>query len=70
MALTNAERQAALKARREETTRLLAEQNTALLEENAELRAEVTALKEKVHKLEIAALKAQLKQATSDPKKR
>ena len=41
MALTNAERQAALKARREEMTRMLAEQNAALLAENAELRAEV-----------------------------
>lgn len=70
MALTNAERQAALKARREEMARLLAEQNTALLEENAALRAEVAALKEKAHKLEVATLKAQLKQATNDPKNR
>jgi hypothetical protein len=30
----------------------------------------VTALKEKAHKLEVAALKAQLKQATGEPKKR
>ena len=70
MALTNAERQAALKSRREEMARLLAEQHTALLEENAALRAEVTALKEKAHKLEVAALKAQLKQATGEPRKR
>ena len=56
MALTNAERQAALKARREEMTRLLAEQNSALLEENAALRAEVAALTDKAHKLEIAKL--------------
>jgi uncharacterized protein YhaN len=71
MALTNAERQAALKARREETTRLLAEQNAALLEENAELRAEVAALTTKAHRLEVATLKAQLKQATSEaPRKR
>ena len=61
MALTNAERQAALKARREEMTRLLAEQNSALLEENAALREEVAALREKAHRLEIAALKAQIK---------
>ena len=40
MALTNAERQAALKNRREEMARLMAEQNTALLAENAALRAE------------------------------
>ena len=46
MALTNAERQAALKARREEMTRMLAEQNAALLAENAELRAEVATLRE------------------------
>ena len=49
---------------------MLAEQNTALLEENAALRAVVTALMEKAHKLEVAALKAQLKQATGEPKKR
>ena len=60
MALTNAERQAALKARREEMSRLLAEQNTALLKENAALRAEVAALKEKAHRLEVLTLKAQL----------
>lgn len=61
MALTNAERQAALKARREETARLMAEQNNALLAENATLRAEVAALKDKAHRLEVAALKAQIK---------
>jgi hypothetical protein len=66
MALTNAERQAALKARREEMTRMLAEQNAALLEENAALRAEVAALTAKAHKLEVATLRAQLKQATSE----
>jgi hypothetical protein len=71
MALTNAERQAALKARREETTRMLAEQNAALLEENAALRAEVAALTAKAHRLEVATLKAQLKQATNEtPRKR
>lgn len=64
MALTNAERQAALKARREETTRMLAEQNAALLAENAELRAEVATLREKAHRLEVASLKAQIKQAS------
>jgi regulator of replication initiation timing len=61
MALTNAERQAALKARREETARLMIEQNTALMAENAALRAEVAALKDKAHRLEVSALKAQLK---------
>lgn len=61
MALTNAERQAALKNRREEMARLIAEQNAALMAENAALRAEVEALKAKAHRLEVAALKAQLK---------
>ena len=61
MALTNAERQAALKARREETARLIAEQNAALMAENAALRAEVATLKDKAHRLEVASLKAQIK---------
>ena len=69
MALTNAERQAALKARREETARLMAEQNNSLMEENAALRAEVAALKEKAHRLEVLTLKAQLKQAQGEPQK-
>ena len=60
MALTNAERQAAFKARRAETMDALAQQNAALLAEVAELRAELDALKEKAHRLEVAALKAQL----------
>lgn len=61
MAQTNAERQASLKARREEMGRLLAEQNTALMSENIALRAEVDALKDKMHRLELAALRSQLK---------
>ena len=63
MALTNAERQAAFKARRAETMDALAQQNATLLAEVAELRAELDALKEKAHRLEVAALKAQLKAA-------
>lgn len=63
MALTNAERQAAFKARRAETMDALAQQNAALLAEVAELRAELDAMKEKAHRLEVAALKAQLKAA-------
>ena len=70
MALTNAERQAALKARREEITRLLTEQNTKLLDENAALRQEVAELKEKAHRLEVAALKAQIKRAEKPAAKR
>ena len=61
MALTNAERQAAFKARKSETMDALAQQNAALLEEVAELRAEVDRLREKAHRLELAALRAQIK---------
>ena len=63
MALTNAERQAAFKARKAETLDALAQQNAALMAEVAELRAELDAMKEKAHRLEVAALKAQLKAA-------
>ena len=41
MALTNAERQAAFKARKAETIEALTQQNSALLAEVAELRAEM-----------------------------
>ena len=61
MALTNAERQAAHKARRAEMLEVLTQQNAALLAEVAELRAELDAMREKAHRLEIAALKAQIK---------
>ena len=63
MALTNAERQAAFKARKAETLDSLAQQNAALLAEVAELRAEVDRLREKAHRLEVAALKFQIAQA-------
>ncbi len=63
MALTNAERQAAYKARRTEMLETLTQQNAALLAEVAELRAEVDRLKEKAHRLEVAALKAQIAEA-------
>ena len=63
MALTSAERQAAVKARKAETLDALAQQNAALMAEVAELRAELDAMKEKAHRLEVAALKAQLKRA-------
>ncbi len=65
MALTNAERQAAYKARKAEMMETLTQQNAALLKENAELRAELDALKTKMHKAEVAALKAQLKKQTT-----
>ena len=60
MALTNAERQAAFKARKAETLDSLTQQNAALLAEVAELRAEVDRLREKAHRLEVSALKAQI----------
>lgn len=61
MALTNAERQANYKRKKEETIASLVEQNQQLLEKTAALEAEVKALTEKLHKAEIAALKAQIK---------
>ena len=64
MALTSAERQAAFKKKREDLINSLATQNEALMAENARLQAEVKALTEKTHRLEIAALKAQIKKQT------
>ncbi len=61
MALTNSERQAAFKARRAETMDALAQQNAALLAEVAELREELDAMRAKAHRLELAALRAQIK---------
>lgn len=61
MALTSAERQAAFKKKREDLMQSLASQNDALMAENARLQAENKALIEKCHRLEIAALKAQIK---------
>lgn len=61
MALTTAERQATFKQKREALMQSLASQNEALTAENARLQAENRALIEKCHRLEIAALKAQIK---------
>ena len=63
MALTNAERQAAFKARKAETIEALTQQNSALLAEVAELRAELDRMREKAHRLEVSALKAQIAEA-------
>ena len=41
----------------------LAQQNAALMAEVAKLRAELDAMKEKAHRMEVAALKAQIKSA-------
>lgn len=70
MALTNAERQAVFKARRAEMLETLTQQNAALLEEVATLRAELDAMREKAHRLEVAALRAQLKQQTKQQTER
>lgn len=61
MALTSSERQAAFKKKREDLMNSLSSQNEALSAENARLQAENRALIEKCHRLEIAALKAQIK---------
>lgn len=61
MSLTNAERQANYKQKREDLMNSLSTQNEALIAENARLQAEVKALIEKCHRFEIAALKAQIK---------
>ena len=61
MALTNAERQAAFKAKRAETMDALTKQNAAPMGEVAEGRAEGDRLKEKAHRLELSALRAQIK---------
>lgn len=61
MALTSAERQAAFKKKREDLMNSLATQNETLSAENTRLQAENRALIEKCHRLEIAALKAQIK---------
>jgi regulator of replication initiation timing len=63
MALTPAERQAAAKARKQEIIEKLTENVEKLTENNAKLQAENKALVEKIHRMEIAALKAQLKKA-------
>ena len=68
MALTNAERQANLKARREEMMQALTKQNAALLTENAALRVEIDLLKTKAHRLEVSALKAELKRVEAAQK--
>lgn len=70
MALTNAERQAAFKARRAETMDTLTQQNSALLAEVAALRTELDLMREKAHRLEVAALKAQIKRAEKPAAKR
>jgi hypothetical protein len=61
MAFTAAERQAQAKARKQEILENLAKTNEILFAENQKLQFEVKVLTEKLHKMELAALKLQLK---------
>lgn len=61
MAQTPAERQAARRERQQQALDDLTAANAKLVEQVAMLQAENTRLKDKVHALEIAALKAQIK---------
>lgn len=61
MPLTNSERQANYKQKREDLMNSLVSQNEALIAENLRLQNEVKSLIEKCHRFEIAALKAQIK---------
>lgn len=61
MALTAAERKANQMARKQEIMNTLVATNASLTEENAKLRIDLDALREKVHKMEVAALKLQIK---------
>lgn len=63
MALTPAERQAAAKARKQEQIEKLEKAVEVLTENNQKLQAENKLLTEKIHRMEIASLKAQLKKA-------
>ena len=64
MALTPAERKANQMARKQEIMDTLVATNSALTAENAKLRFELETIKEKVHKMELAALRLQLKSKT------
>jgi predicted RNase H-like nuclease (RuvC/YqgF family) len=61
MALTNAEKQAAFKQRKDALLTAQQEQINALTIEAAELRQKLDAAKDKIHALELKLLKAQLK---------
>lgn len=63
MAQTAAERQASRRARINETIDELSKANALLIQENAALRAERDQLQKQVHEMQLAELKAKLKQA-------
>lgn len=62
-ALSNAERQAAFKAKKEEAMQQLTATNALLLAENTKLHQDVKTLTEKMHRMEVAHLKEKLKNA-------
>lgn len=64
MALTPAERKANQMARKQEIMDTLVATNSALTAENAKLQETVKLLTEKIHKMELAALRLQLKSKT------
>ncbi|HDL6804866.1 TPA: hypothetical protein PXL60_004815 [Escherichia coli] len=61
MALTPAERKANQMSRKAEFIDTLVATNAALTAENAKLRADLEAAREKMHKLQVNGLKAQIK---------
>lgn len=60
-ALSNAERQAAFKAKKEEAMQQLTNTNALLQAENTKLHSEISELKEKLHRQEVAHLKEKMK---------
>lgn len=61
MAMTNAEKQAAFRAKREQEFNDLAEGFNLLSKENATLRAQLDAAQKKIHSLQIKNLKLKAK---------
>jgi uncharacterized coiled-coil protein SlyX len=64
MALTNAERQAAYKAKKTDAIEMLTAANAALTAENAKLQNELKKVTEKFHKFQLETLRAQVKKST------
>lgn len=62
-AMSNAERQAAFKAKKEEAMQQLTATNALLLAENTKLHQDVKNLVEKMHQMEVRHLKEKLKKA-------
>lgn len=62
-ALTNAQRQANFKAKKDETINKLMDANAVLQAENSKLHQELVSLREKMHQMEVRHLKEKLKKA-------